>query len=180
MTSTLTQFREILRGVIMLFFVSFLGSVSASEYSAGREAAITGNYEEAIAIFEQLVPQGNVLAIYSLGQMYQNGVGVLKDYEKARSYYHLASLLEYPEAQFSLGAQYISLAGVSFSDEARSGSAFRRDVIRGYAWLNIAAKNGHIEASNTLNRIEDLGLPPDLIIEAQRLAKDCEHNLYIC
>ena len=53
-------------------------------------------------------------------------------------------------------------------------------MIKGYTWLSIAAKNGHADAPKLLNQIEGLGMPADLVIEAQRSAKNCEDNLIKC
>ena len=65
-------------GLLLLIFVFLPNLVVASDYATGREAAIAGNYEEAISIWEKLVPKGNVLATYSLAQIYQNGIDKLK------------------------------------------------------------------------------------------------------
>jgi TPR repeat protein len=59
-------------------------------------------------------------------------------------------------------------------------STTRLDIIKGYTWLSIAAKNGHTEASKLLNQVEGLGMPADLVIEAQRWAKNCEDYLIKC
>ena len=167
--------------IFMLLFVCMLPiTLLASDYATGREAAISGNYEEAIKIWEKLVLEGDVLAAYSLAQIYQNGLGVLKDYEKARTLFHIAALLEYPDAQYALGQHYFSLLGATGSMSGGSGeSTTRRDIIKGYTWLSIAAKNGHAEAPKLLNQIEGL-VSADLVIEAQRSAKNCEDYLIKC
>ena len=167
--------------LLLLIFVLLPSLAPASDYRTGREAAIAGNYEKAISIWEKLALEGDVLATYSLGQTYQNGLGVVKDYEKARTLFHIAALLEYPNAQYSLGLSYLSLAGAtSLSGGISSESSRRLDMIKGYTWLSIAAKNGHADAPKLLNQIEGLGMPADLVIEAQRSAKNCEDNLIKC
>jgi TPR repeat protein len=167
-------------GLLLLIFVFLPNLVVASDYATGREAAIAGNYEEAISIWEKLVPKGNVLAMYSLAQIYQNGLGVLKDYEKARTFFHLAAVLEYPDAQYALGAHYFSLVDGNFSVNFGPKSILRMNIIKGYTWLSIAAKNGHTKAPELLNQIEGAGLPAHLVIEAQRWAKNCEDRLVSC
>lgn len=180
MTIITILWRGKLFGLLMLFISLLPNSVVASDYTAGREAAIAGNYEEAISIWEELVLEGNVLATYSLAQIYQNGLGVLKDYEKARTLFHIAALLEYPDAQYALGQHYFSLVGATSMSGGSLESTIRLDIIKGYTWLSIAAKNGHTEASKLLNQVEGLGMPADLVIEAQRWAKNCEDYLIKC
>ena len=180
MTIITILWRGKLFGLLMLFISLLPNSAVASDYKTGREAAVAGNYEEAISIWEELVLEGNVLATYSLAQIYQNGLGVLKDYEKARTLFHIAALLEYPDAQFALGQHYFSLLGATGSMSGGSGeSTTRRDIIKGYTWLSIAAKNGHAEAPKLLNQIEGL-VSAELVIEAQRSAKNCEDYLIKC
>jgi len=166
---------------LLLLMFSFGSIAESSDYSAGRKEALAGNYSEAINIWEKLVPEGNVQAIYSLAQIYQNGLGVIKDYEKARSLFHLAALLEYPDAQYALGAHYFSLIDANFyGEDDDPESTQRQNIIKGYTWLSFAAKNGHAEARNLLEKIEHAGIPGKLVVDAQRWAKDCENNLISC
>ena len=164
--------------IFMSLFVCMLpNTLLASDYATGREAAISGNYEEAIKIWEKLVLEGDVLATYSLAQIYQNGLGVLRDYEKARTLFHVAALLGYPDAQYSLGAHYLSLAGASMGNEIKSNTAM--DIVKGYTWLSIAAKNGHADAPELLNQLETR-LPTQLVLDAQAHANTCKDNLIQC
>ncbi|GHV37600.1 hypothetical protein FACS1894187_14750 [Synergistales bacterium] len=68
--------------------------------------------------------------LYKLGQKYENGDGVTKDYHQAREYYRKAADSGHAEAQRSLGLMYMNSKGVT------------RDNEEAYFYLYLAHLNG--------------------------------------
>lgn len=57
----------------------------------GYIAVEMGEYERAFAIYEKLAEAGNADGMYNCGVMFDSGVGVEKDLEKAREYFEMAA-----------------------------------------------------------------------------------------
>ncbi len=66
----------------------FVGSMTAhaADYSAGYEAYQRGDYATALRIMRELADQGDALAQFNLGLMYEYGRGVARDYKEAVSH----------------------------------------------------------------------------------------------
>jgi TPR repeat protein len=59
------------------------GFVYAQDFNKGVEAYEKGDYATALREWSALAEQGNAIAQWSLGVMYQNGQGVTQDYKEA-------------------------------------------------------------------------------------------------
>ena len=116
-----------------------------------------------------------------IGQAFFLGSGVPKNYEKARQWYALAAENGNKEAQNELGFMYFVGNGVEqdtkkgaslFLQAAHNGLAVAQynvgimyytgngfnsiDLQRSYAWLNLAATNGHRPAIGARNYMETI------------------------
>ena len=66
----------------------------------GNEALNAGDYATALELYTRAADAGNARGINNLGWLYQNGLGVEQDYEKAADWFHKAvELGETNEAQ---------------------------------------------------------------------------------
>ena len=105
-----------------------------NKYQVGLEAAKKGELKEAYEQWLPLGKQGNMLIQFKLGVMYDQGKGVIQDYEEAFKWYYLSAEQGFANAQYNLGSMYAKGEGVA------------KDEILSYMWWNIAGSSGHSKA----------------------------------
>jgi TPR repeat protein len=88
-------------------------------------------YVQAVECFQKAVDQGYVKAMNNLGNMYDYGHGVPKNWPAAAKWYRLAAEHGIPEAQANLGLLYLDGRGVT------------NDVVQAYAWFRLSEENGN-------------------------------------
>ena len=76
---------------ITAVFLAFAVPISAQDFNRGVEAYRSGDYVTAMNEWRPLAEQGNMIAQYALGVMYENGVGVLQDNVIAHMWYNLSA-----------------------------------------------------------------------------------------
>lgn len=99
------------------------------------------DYSEELYDLRQAVSFGDAQAMYILGQMYEYGEGVKKDYAKAKSYYGKAAFKGHVNAMYELGHMY----------EGWHNSIEISDYEKSRYWYKRAAKKGSIEAKYKLD-----------------------------
>ena len=121
-----------MRTVLALFL--FLASFAArpQSYDEGWAAYEDGDFETALSIFRALAQQDNGSAQFTLGRMFDNGLGVPQDAAKALEWYRLAAANEDRVAQFLLGLKYIRGDGIE-RDPENAARWFARSARHGYA-----------------------------------------------
>ena len=126
-----------------------LGIFTLSAYSQnGLEPPHVGNTSEVSGVDEDLMrkaKQGERLAQYTLGVMYDRGLGVLQDFQEAIRWYQAAAEQGHTTAQFSLGVMYAAGEGVTRNYE----EAFR--------WYRAVGEQGHGHAQNNLGDMYNKG-----------------------
>lgn len=132
--------------------VSAQGSESAFNLYLHREDPI------ALANLHALAEQNDKVAAYWLGEMYYKGEGVLKDHERAISFFHIAAEQGYGLAQEKLGFIYSSGTGVP------------QDYVEAAYWFRLSAEQGFAisQWQLGLNYEKGRGVPQDYL-EAIRL-----------
>jgi hypothetical protein len=75
------------------------------------------DYKTAYKLYLPIAEQGNYIAQYKLGQMYENGDGVPQNYKEAVNWYRLSAEQEYQEATMRLGILYLEGKGVAKDTE---------------------------------------------------------------
>ena len=116
--------------LVIFILVSVLsGCDLASDVDKGKLAAEQGDYAKAIKLFKQGILEGSVAAEYSLGKMYELGLGMQQDHSEAAKYYELAARKNYPYAQAALAILYAYGRGVP------------QDFGLSYMWSSLAAIN---------------------------------------
>jgi hypothetical protein len=75
----------------------------------------------------EIARKGNAKAQYSLGDIYDRGEGVAKDYKEAVRWFQLSAAQGYAPAQHNLGVMYAM------------GQYVPQDDIQAYMWLSLAA-----------------------------------------
>ncbi len=105
----ITRMKRLLIGVILA--VGLVLPVRA-DFEAGVEAYKRGNYAAALREFKPLAKQGHAEAEFRLGVMYENGIGVPRDYVQAVKWYRRAAGQGHARAMDRLGFMYAAGKGV--------------------------------------------------------------------
>ena len=105
---------QIIRSIILALGFVVAGGVAAvgQYFEKGAAAAQSGDFATALKEWQPLAEQGNAIAQYNLGMIYQNGYGVIQDYAEAVKWYRLATEQGHADAQYNLGVMYESGNGV--------------------------------------------------------------------
>jgi TPR repeat protein len=120
---------------------------SNDEGGAVKDARISTEYaKKALSWLMKESAKGNAYAQYSLGFMYENGLGVAKDDQEAVRWYRLAADQGDANAQFALGVMYKKGQGTVKDD---------REAVRLY---RLSANQGHARAQYTLGARYEYGL----------------------
>lgn len=122
---------------IVLFIVIMVGVVWSADKINSPDAYYynKGDYNGAL----KKARQGDAVAQWNLGLMYQKGAGVSFDVGKADKWYKLAAEQGYVNAEASLGDLYsVYSMGVSNNQEIS------------VKWYRLAAEHGHAEAQSSL------------------------------
>ena len=101
-------------------------------------ASRNGECAEALRLLRSLVEQGDVDAQFSLGVMYECGLGVTKNDAEALKWFQLAAKQGVAIAQRNLGALYANGRGVMQND------------VEALKWYSLAAEQGNAQAQRNL------------------------------
>jgi len=145
--------------VVALFMFVGLGTAFAGDLDEAIGAYARKDYKEAVRLYLPLAIQGNAIAQYTLGVMYNNGQGVTQDEAEAARWYRKASDQGSVSAQFIVGIMYAEGHGVT------------QDYVEGHKWLNLAATQGHKNATKYRDKVAKL-MTTSQIAEAQQLARE--------
>ncbi len=91
---------------------SGVAQTKTDPFSRGYEAYNRGDYATALRLWRPLAEQGNALAQFSLGFMYDNGEGVPQNDAEAVKWYRRAADQGDASAQLNLGVMYYAGEGV--------------------------------------------------------------------
>ena len=169
-------------------------TTNAADFQSGLEAYEQGDFATALREWRPLAEQGDILAQFSLGVMYEEGKGVPENDAEAVKWYRKAAEQGLAAAQSSLGFMYSSGEGVP-QDYVKAGEWFRRaaeqgdtlaqstlglmyaygkgvpeDNVEGYAWSNIAAAQGDDKAEKIKDQIAE-SMTREGLTRAQELAQ---------
>ena len=98
-----------------------------ADYKAGEDAYNRGDFATALREWRPLAEQGDPIAQFRLGSLYENGDGVPRDFAKARQWYEKAAAKGHAGAQNNLGGLY------------EFGHGVTRNEVLAYMWYSIAA-----------------------------------------
>lgn len=137
-------------GVIALFTTV---AVSA-DLDKGYKAFENQQYDVAYENIYPFAKQGDMMAQMVIGTMYQDGMGVDKDYEKSLYWYKKSAVQNNPVAQMALSNVY----------------ADKNDMVLSVMWMNVVAQGDTMMA-----KIAKLGknkMMKELSPEQQKIAQD--------
>lgn len=92
--------------VLGLSLVGASPVIHAGDMGDSFDAAIAGDYNSAMSIWQALAAQGNGQAQFNLGLAYHGGVGVERDETIALTWYRKAAESGYDKAQAYLAVAY--------------------------------------------------------------------------
>ena len=173
----------------------------SADYDKGLDAYFDGNYVTAFSELQPFAEQGNVIAQFALGFMYDNGFGVPQDYKEAFKWYKLSAEQGDKIAQNNLGTLYDDGTGVpqdykqavewyrlsaeqgyekaqtNIGAKYYKGEGVPQDYLRAHMWSNLGASGGNKESTENRDIIAE-GMTPSQIDKAQDLARKCLANNY--
>jgi TPR repeat protein len=155
------------RGVFCLvsLLTLYCHAVKAATFEEAMALYASGQFEQAVQVFLPLAEKGNAAAQDNLGQMYQQGEGVVQDYQTAIKWYRLSAQLGNAVAQYHLGQMY------------EQGLGIGQNYVRAHMWYNLAAaQNINVAKSNRDYLAQQM--TPEQIAEAQALARECKAAHY--
>ena len=104
------------RLALTIVFAVGLAPAAWADFQAGVAAYQRGDYATALREFKPLAEQGDALAQFNLGVMYDNGEGVPQDYVEVLKWNRKAAERGNASAQFKLGVMYDNEEGVAQDD----------------------------------------------------------------
>ncbi len=122
--------------------ISASPSISHAGYDEAFLAYEKGDFNTAFGEFSALANQGNPLAQYNLGVMYEFGQGIAANDSQAVAWYRRAADQGDADAQHALGLMYEDGNGVARNDTLAA------------KWYRRAARQGIAEARTALARVE--------------------------
>jgi TPR repeat protein len=181
--------------IALVLLIVCLAAPTWADFQAGEDAYLRGDYATAVHEWRPLAKQGNVLAQYSLGVLYDNGYGVPQDYGQARQWWEQAAAQGNADAQYNLGvlysnghgvpqdygqarqwyekaaAQGIARAQYSLGALYSNGYGVPQDFVQAHKWYILAGANGNKKAASFRDALAKQ-MTPAQIGEAQRLARE--------
>jgi TPR repeat protein len=154
---------------IALFFLAATAPALA-DVGEGYDALDRGDYATALRIFEDLAAANDAAAIYALGWMHADGVGVPRDERAAAALFTRGADLGQAEAQNALGYAYDFGLGLPVDPAAAQ------------LWYGRAAAQGLLIAKNNLAYSwseEGRNLEAALDLMREVLAGEPEHSAYL-
>jgi TPR repeat protein len=120
----------------------------AAIYTAGQ-GGVKQDFVRAALWFREAADNGVSNAMYNLGVLHHQGLGMPKDMDKALYWYREAAKMGHPEAQYNLGIAHIEGIGTDY-DPKIAATFFER-----------AGNNGVMEAAYNLGLVYENGLLGD-------------------
>ena len=178
--------RSFVRTILLAVFLLSSSIVSGASLEAGLAAYAQGDYETALANCQPLAEEGDVDAMFCVGQMYANGFGVPMDDAMAMQWYGLAAGEGHPEAMYRLALMHANGWGVPMNDVPaagyyrlaagfgyipaqsamgycyKHGAGVEKDLVKAYMWFAVAAHNGDLSAAAERDKVSDRLTPEQL------------------
>jgi len=107
-------------------------TIEDAQYILGKD--IQGkNPERSFVFFSLSAKKGHTKSQFELGQLYEEGIGVEQDREKALQLYKIAAEKGHVGSQMRLAAAYFLMLGT------------QRNLVDSYTWVVIAYANGYVD-----------------------------------
>ena len=144
---------------IFTLCIALASGTAMADFAKARAAINVGDYMAAYHELMPLAEQGDAKAQYSLAFLYDTGLGIGVDYEKAAEWYRKSADQGEPNAQHNLAVIY---AG---------GKKITQDLVQAYFWFDLAAASGMDTAKQNRN-VTASHMTAEQIAEAKRLTQE--------
>ena len=189
--------RTLLRTVLIALSLVVSTTVRAGDVEDGDAAFLRKDYATALKKYKSAAAKGDVKGQDRVGDVYNEGLGVVQDYAEAVRWWTLAAAQGYASAQHNIGVMYSSgqgvvqdyveavrwyklaaAQGVSFAQYNlgvmyRQGQGVVQDYVRAHMWTNLAAVKGDADAVKNRD-ILAAKMSTQQIAEAQKMARECQ------
>ena len=143
--------------IIALTFMLSL-PVTAQDFQEGMEAYQRNDYVATLREWRPLAEQGDALAQYNLGAMYNIGRGVAEDHAEALKWFRRAAKQGFAEAQFVLGNIYQGMGGIYANKDASDEDKIIAAMFRLYDYAGLGVPPNNTEAAKWYLKAADQGL----------------------
>ena len=150
---------------LTLSFTEIRDVAFAGQFEDSMAAYDRGDYATMLQLLRPIAERGDAQAQNSLGAMYYNGKGVVKDFKEAVKWYRLAAAQGNISAQLNLASMYYEGEGVA------------ENLVRAHMWLSIAAAQGSPDAAR-MRDVVSKDLTARQLTEAQAMALKCATSNY--
>jgi TPR repeat protein len=136
-----------------------------AQYGIGQLSFEDKDFMRSAYWYQKAGNQGDLEALYNLGYMYHEGLGVEKDYRRANELFlTIARQGRFDEERRATKA--LDMLGNSY----RKGEGVPRDYVEAYKWYLLAASQGHPDAPSQMRLLEPF-LAAEQIADAKRRAE---------
>jgi TPR repeat protein len=184
----------------LLLAVITAGVAMAGPIEDATAAHKRGDYAMALRLLQPLAEQGDPVAQFNVGVMYDNGESVPQNDAEAITWFRKSAQQGVSVAQFNLGVMYDNGEGVpqdypeaakwyrKAADQGVSAAQFNlgimyhygegvaQDNVLAHMWLSFAAATGNTYALKKRDAIAKL-MTPHQLAEAQRMAREWKPKL---
>ena len=157
--------KTMLRAAMALAASFVLVGASADAFDDATAARKVGDYVRAAQLYQVAAAQGDVLAQFNLGLMYDQGEGVIQNHAEAVRWYRKAAEQGDAQAHYNLGAIYAKGEGV------------QQDLVVAHMRFNLAWSLGS-ERARTASASVARFMTPLQIAQAQQMAARCQERNY--
>jgi TPR repeat protein len=171
---------------LLAVFVFSSSAVFGASLEQGLTAYAQGDYETAWANCQPLADEGNLDAMFCVGQMHANGFGVPMDDSLAMKWFGMAAGAGHPEALYRLAVMHANGWGVPMNDVPaagyyrlaagfgyipaqsamgycyKHGAGVDQDLVKANMWFDVAAHNGDLSAASERDKVADRLTPEQL------------------
>jgi len=137
-------------------FLSLVLPAPAGPFEDGRSAYERGDYAAALSSYREAADQGSPAAMLFIGYMYENGLGLNKDFGEALFWYRKSAEAGEGMAMFNIGVFY------------RDGRGVKADQKEAFRWFSRAAELGVPDAAYSMAQAynDGRGVTPDYKLAA--------------
>ena len=125
----------------LLLAVSIFGLVATAHAAPMDDADAAydkGDYAQSLKVWKSRAAEGDMVAQYNLGMLYDTGRGVVQNDQEALKWFKIAAEKGNATAQFNIGTMYDTGRGVAQNDQ------------EALKWFRLAAGKGNASAQNSL------------------------------
>ncbi|MEC9345341.1 MAG: tetratricopeptide repeat protein [Pseudomonadota bacterium] len=147
-----------LKSTLLALLVALAGAGAHADVAADAfDAAQSGNYTRAMALWLPLAEDGDANAQYNVGVLFDEGLGTGVDHAAARDWWQKAADQGLPVAMHNLALLELELAATEGADG---------DIDKARTLLEAAMAHGHARSAYTLGKMKLAGVGQDQDVSA--------------